>query len=313
MILCCGEALIDMIPEPTVSGASGFVPHCGGAVFNTAIALGRLGATAGLLSGLSQDMFGQQLTTALTQSGVDTAHVIYSARPTTLAFVQLTDGQARYTFMDENSAGRMLTPPDLPALQPEVSALYFGGISLACEPGADAYAALLAKEGPDRLVMLDPNIRPGFIADATRYRDRLEGMIAQADIVKISDEDLDWIVPGADTHPQKSRALLDLGARTVILTQGAQGATAYLRNGTEVHVPARPAQIVDTVGAGDTFNAGVLASLSQAGWLRKDRWADITAAQMHDALTLGAQVAAITVSRAGANPPWAHELNGSDT
>lgn len=313
MILCCGEALIDMIPEPTVSGASGFVPHCGGAVFNTAIALGRLGATAGLLSGLSQDMFGQQLTTALTQSGVDTAHVIYSARPTTLAFVQLTDGQARYTFMDENSAGRMLTSSDLPALQPEVSALYFGGISLACEPGADAYAALLAKEGSDRLVMLDPNIRPGFIADATRYRDRLEGMIAQADIVKISDEDLDWIVPGADTHPQKSRALLDLGARTVILTQGAQGATAYLRNGTEVHVPARPAQIVDTVGAGDTFNAGVLASLSQAGWLRKDRWADITAAQMHDALTLGAQVAAITVSRAGANPPWAHELTGSDT
>jgi len=313
MILCCGEALIDMIPEPTVSGASGFVPHCGGAVFNTAIALGRLGATAGLLSGLSQDMFGQQLTTALTQSGVDTAHVIYSARPTTLAFVQLTDGQARYTFMDENSAGRMLTSSDLPALQPEVSALYFGGISLACEPGADAYAALLAKEGPDRLVMLDPNIRPGFIADAARYRDRLEGMIAQADIVKISDEDLDWIVPGADTHPQKSRALLDLGARTVILTQGAQGATAYLRNGTEVHVPARPAQIVDTVGAGDTFNAGVLASLSQAGWLRKDRWADITAAQMNDALTLGAQVAAITVSRAGANPPWAHELTGSDT
>ncbi len=313
MILCCGEALIDMIPEPTVSGASGFVPHCGGAVFNTAIALGRLGATAGLLSGLSQDMFGQQLTTALTQSGVDTAHVIYSARPTTLAFVQLTDGQARYTFMDENSAGRMLTPSDLPTLQPEVSALYFGGISLACEPGADAYAALLAKEGPDRLVMLDPNIRPGFIADATRYRDRLEGMIAQADIVKISEEDLDWIVPGADTHAQKSRALLDLGARTVILTQGAQGATAYLRNGTEVHVPARPAQIVDTVGAGDTFNAGVLASLSQAGWLRKDRWADITAAQMNDALTLGAQVAAITVSRAGANPPWAHELTGSDT
>ncbi len=313
MILCCGEALIDMIPEPTVSGASGFVPHCGGAVFNTSIALGRLGATAGLLSGLSQDMFGQQLTTALTQSGVDTAHVIYSARPTTLAFVQLTDGQARYTFMDENSAGRMLTPSDLPALQPVVSALYFGGISLACEPGADAYAALLAKEGSDRLVMLDPNIRPGFIADATRYRDRLEGMIAQADIVKISDEDLDWIVPGADTHPQKSRALLDLGARTVILTQGAQGATAYLRNGTEVHVPARPAQIVDTVGAGDTFNAGVLASLSQAGWLRKDRWADITAAQMNDALTLGAQVAAITVSRAGANPPWAHELTGSDT
>lgn len=310
MILCCGEALIDMIPEPTVSGASGFVPHCGGAIFNTAIALGRLGASAGLLTGLSRDMFGQQLTASLTHSGVDTSHAIYSDRPTTLAFVKLTDGQARYTFMDENSAGRMLTPSDLPGIQTDVCALYFGGISLACEPCGDAYAALSARESADRLVMLDPNIRPAFIADAARYRDRLSGMIAQADMLKISDEDLDWVIEGPGTHEDKAKSMLERGPSVVILTKGAEGATAYLQRGTEVHVPAQSAQVVDTVGAGDTFNAGVLASLSQAGWLRKDRWADVGDEQIRDALTLGAQVAGITVSRAGANPPWAHELTG---
>ncbi|MEM1005847.1 MAG: PfkB family carbohydrate kinase, partial [Pseudomonadota bacterium] len=108
MILCCGEALIDMIAEATVSGASGFVPHSGGAVFNTAIALGRLGAPVGMLTGLSRDMFGTQLSDALRTSQVDAAHVINSDRPTTLAFVQLANGHASYSFVDENTAGRML-------------------------------------------------------------------------------------------------------------------------------------------------------------------------------------------------------------
>jgi len=119
MILCCGEALIDMIPTPTLSGRDGFVPHTGGAVFNTAIALGRLGVKAGLLTGLSDDMFGQQLTEGLTASHVDTSHVITSSRPTTLAFVQLRDGHATYSFYDENSAGRMLEVADLPAVSPK--------------------------------------------------------------------------------------------------------------------------------------------------------------------------------------------------
>ena len=190
MILCCGEALIDMIPTPTKSGTSGFVPHSGGAVFNTAIALGRLGVKAGMLTSLSSDMFGQQLIDGLQESGVDASHVIVSDRPTTLAFVRLQDGHATYSFYDENSAGRVATPDDLPGLSPDVSALYFGGISLACEPGANAYAALLAQEGAGRAVMIDPNIRPKFIEDADQYRNRLNRMIALSDIVKVSDEDL---------------------------------------------------------------------------------------------------------------------------
>lgn len=308
MILCCGEALIDMIPEPTVVGGEGFVPYPGGAVFNTAIALGRLGAAAGLLTGLSRDMFGARLAAALAASHVETAHAILSDRPTTLAFVQLTNGQASYRFYDENSAGRMITPEEMPALGPEITALFFGGISLACEPGAEAYAALLAREGAGRAVMIDPNIRPGFISDAPRYRARLGAMIARADILKVSDEDLDWLEPGAAPLVEKARALQAAGPAVVIVTRGAAGAVAVLPGGAEVAVPARPATVVDTVGAGDTFNAGVLAELARQGLLEKSRLATLAPAAAEAALRFGARVAAVTVARAGANPPWVHEL-----
>lgn len=308
MILCCGEALIDMIAEPTVSGAQGFVPHSGGAVFNTAIALGRLGAPVGLLTGLSTDMFGHQLAQTLKDSHVDASHVISSDRPTTLAFVQLQDGHASYTFIDENSAGRMLRPEDMPDQLPTIPALYFGGISLACEPGADAYAALLDRHGAERAVMVDPNIRPGFIQDQTRYRARLNRMIAQADIVKVSDEDLDWIIPGPETLENKVPLLLQAGPAVVIVTRGDKGATGYIADGRTVSVPVTPVQVVDTVGAGDTFNAGVLAQLERADLLTKPAVRAITPDNLRAALELGARVAAVTVSRAGANPPWAHEL-----
>ncbi|WP_306047704.1 carbohydrate kinase [Nioella sp. MMSF_3534] len=309
MILCCGEALIDMIPSPTTEGGKdGFVPHSGGAVFNTAIALGRLGVQTGMITGLSTDMFGQQLDEALRASHVDTTRVIRSDRPTTLAFVKLTDGHATYSFFDEFSAGRMIRPEDLPNLADEVSALFFGGISLAVEPCADTYAALMEREGGTRAVMMDPNIRPGFIKDVDRYRDRLARMLSLTDIVKVSDEDLNWIYPGPESLQAKLDMLRAAGPKLIVLTRGGDGATAYLSDGTEVAVAAERVTAVDTVGAGDTFNAGVMASLSEQGLLTKAGVAGVTAPQMAAALTLAAKAAAVTVSRAGANPPWREEL-----
>jgi fructokinase len=308
MILCCGEALIDMIPTPTKAGPDGFVPHAGGAVFNTAIALGRLGAQVGMLSGLSSDMFGRQLVDGLKASHVDVSHLVVSDRPTTLAFVRLVGGHATYDFYDENSAGRMITPEDMPALSSEVSALYFGGISLACEPGADAYAELLARNAEGRAVMIDPNIRPGFIKDIERYRQRLDRMLALSDIVKVSDEDLNWINPAPLSLRDKVGELLKKGPSVVILTRGGEGATGYLANGEEVQVPAVKAEIVDTVGAGDTFNAGVLAKMSELGQLHKSALATLAPEVLSEALAYGARVAAVTVSRAGANPPWVEEI-----
>ena len=308
MILCCGEALIDMIPEPTTSGRSGFVPHCGGAIFNTALALGRLGAPAGLLTGMSRDRFGEQLMSALADAGVDSRFAIRTDRPTTLAFVQVEDGQAQYTFVDENSAGRMLRLTDFPTLTADVSALYLGGISLACAPGAAAYAVFLAREHAGRAVMIDPNIRAGFITDETAYRTRLSELIRLADIVKVSDEDLNWLAEADRSGTVAARDLLHDGPSVVIVTEGASGARAYLKNGDEVFVPAVPAKVVDTVGAGDTFNAGVLFALLSAGLLSKAALRICTATQIEQALAFGARVASVTVSRAGANPPWLSEV-----
>ncbi|MBW3096649.1 carbohydrate kinase family protein [Pseudohoeflea coraliihabitans] len=314
MILCCGEALIDMIPAQAsglsnaVSEEVAYAAHCGGAVFNTAIALGRLGISTGLLTGLSTDLFGVQLRNALVDSQVDTSFLIVSDRPTTLAFVTLKDGQASYQFYDENSAGRMLSPDDLPPLPETVRGLFFGGISLACEPGADAYAALLARAANGRVVMLDPNIRPGFIADDARFRARLAAMMAHADIVKLSDEDLAWLLPDPPTLEAKVTHLMEQGPAVVIVTRGSAGAIAFAAGDLVVERPAVQAQVVDTVGAGDTFNAGVLAKLEELGLMDKARIRALQKTDLEAILAYGARAAGVTVSRAGANPPWKAEL-----
>ena len=210
MILCCGEALIDMLPRQSPDGEATFAPHAGGAVFNTSVALGRLGQPTGFFSGLSTDMFGKVLTDALTASNVDATLAVRVPRPTTLAFVELVDGQARYAFYDENTAGRMLYRDDLPELPNGINAMFFGGISLAAEPCGTAFEAMMLRDAPTRVTMIDPNIRPGFITDEAAYRGRLARMIAVADIVKLSDEDLHWL-SGPDDIEKLAQDMLSTG------------------------------------------------------------------------------------------------------
>ena len=306
MILCCGEALIDMLPRTTTLGEPAFAPHAGGAVFNTAIALGRLGAPTGFFSGLSTDLMGEILTKTLTASKVDTSLAARSNRPTTLAFVKLVNGQATYAFYDENTAGRLLSPADLPTLPARVNTLFFGGISLVNDPAAATYEALQARESGTRVTMIDPNIRPGFITDQAPYRARISRMMARADIVKLSDEDLHWLM-GAGDLTRLARQIIATGPSLVFLTEGANGARAVTAT-QDRFVAAQKVTVADTVGAGDTFNAGVLAALHRAKALHKPALATLPDATLDAALTLGTRAAAVTVSRAGANPPWADEL-----
>jgi fructokinase len=307
MILCCGEALIDMLPRETAAGEAAFAPYAGGAVFNSAIALGRLGAPVEFFTGLSSDLFGDVLRASLAGSNVGVRYANVSARPTTLAFVKLTNGQARYVFYDEGTAGRMLTEADLPALGANVDAMLFGAISLIPEPCGSTYEALMAREHATRVIMLDPNIRPGFIPDAAAHRARMMRMVAMADIVKLSDEDLAWFGEAGSVEQIAGR-WLGLGPKLILLTRGGDGATGYTSRHT-VHVPTRRVDVVDTVGAGDTFNAGLLAGLDRAGLLNKTSLRDIGEDDLLPALELAAKVAAITVSRAGANPPFANEID----
>lgn len=308
MILCCGEALIDMLPRLSTEGEAAFAPKAGGAVFNTAIALGRLGEEVSFFSGVSTDMLGEILVGTLSASQVDTALLARSDRPTTLAFVKLVNGQASYAFYDEASAGRLLSAADLPALTEKTRALFFGGISLVNDPAASAYEALLNREADSRLIMLDPNIRPGFlVGKEADYRARIDRMIAKADIVKLSDEDLHWL-EGEGRIADLAQGILARGPELVLITEGAKGATAFSARDGARQRPAPVVSVADTVGAGDTFNAGFLAGLSRAGKADKAALSQLSPEELDACLDLGIRAAAITVSRAGANPPWKHEI-----
>lgn len=301
MILCAGESLVDMVPQP--DGA--LRPLAGGAVYNTALALGRLGAPTGYLWPVSRDGFGDVLLRPLTDAGVDTAACPRTDRPTTLAVVSLSGGDARYTFYDEGSAGRMFAPADLPPLPGGLAALFIGGISLVPDPCGGTVETLAARAAAAGVpVMLDPNIRPLFIQDDAAYRARLDRLFAVASIVKLSGDDLDWLWPGQDAEAA-ARTLLDRGVRLVLTTGGAAGAVGWTRTLRQA-APAVTVQVADTIGAGDTFNAGMLDALHRAGGLADP--GSLDAPTLTAALNHAARVAGVTVSRAGANPPWAHEL-----
>ncbi|MCO6386646.1 carbohydrate kinase [Aliihoeflea sp. 40Bstr573] len=305
MILCCGDVLIDMLPVDLGDGRRTFAPHAGGAVFNTAIALGRLGVETGFFNGLSTDLFGKMLADELKASGVDHSLCPRSGRPTTLAFVTLEDGHAHYHFYDEATASRLLESAELPVLDGNVRALFFGGISLVVEPSGSAFEKLMARGSATRLVMIDPNIRPDFVTDETAYRARLTRMMAGADIVKLSEEDLDWLSPDADAFIAE---LLVTGPAIVLVTHGARGATGHTAS-EAISVSPRPTTIVDTVGAGDAFNAGFLEALEGLGRLDKAGTRSMSAGDLRICLDRAAEVAAVAVSRPGANPPWAPDIS----
>lgn len=307
MILCCGDALVDMLPCKSEAGRSAFAPHAGGACFNTAIALGRLGVPTEFFSGISRDLFGELLEKELARSEVGLKYAVRSDRPTTLAFVNLVDGHATYTFYSEGAADRMLDEHSLPELDQSIVALQFGAISLAQEPCGSAYEALMRREHDRRVILLDPNIRPDFIKDRKAHLARMHRMIAMADIVKISDEDMGWFEERGDV-PSVAQRWLQAGPKLIIVTAGSEGVTAYWEGGS-AHAGVQPVEVIDTVGAGDTFSAGVLTSLYRDDQLSKQALSCPDKSAIERALSLGNRAAAITVSRAGANPPWSHEID----
>jgi len=309
LILCCGEALIDMLPRVLDDGSEAFLPVPGGALFNTAVALGRLGEETGFLSGISTDIFGQKLIARLEESGVGTAYCVRSPRPTTLAFVTLDNGNAQYTFVDENTAGRMLEASTLPSLPESIEALHFGAISLIPDPCGRTFEDVMRRHHGTSVISLDTNIRPGFVADKTAYRGRLLRMIGMSDIVKVSEEDLAWLDPEGD-FDSLSRSWIDAGVSVVTLTKGGDGARSVTRS-LDFTVPSKPVTVVDTVGAGDTFNAGFLASLQRHGASQKQALKSIDEDTLRMALDFATHVAAVVVGRAGANPPWQHEVEAA--
>ena len=306
MILCCGEALIDFMPVKTADGDIAFQPFNGGSIYNVAIALGRLGQDVGYFGGLSNDFFGDMIGNELANSNVDISLSIKSARATTLAFVKFNDGQPEYVFLDEGSAGRMLSDDQMLEILDEVDLLHFGSISLINNPAASMFEKLAAREKGRRLISIDPNIRPSLVSNESDYRARLERMFSFADIIKISDEDLKWLYPGV-SHKNCASRWLSEKTTLVVITKGAKGATAYAGDNI-IEQAIESVDVVDTVGAGDTFMAGLLFALGEAGILSSGKFNTINQAMISNALSFASRIAAITVSRTGANPPWEHEI-----
>jgi fructokinase len=308
MILCCGEALIDMVPETSVSGDPCFVPKVGGAVFNTAVALGRLSSQVALFTGVSRDFFGSQLRQELENSQVKKEHLSYQDGPTTLAFVHLENGHATYTFYTENAADTTLLPENSPSKGFEFNAIFFGGISLCTDPTASTMLDFMQKRSDRSVTMLDPNIRPSFISDEGSYRRRLKKMIALSDILKLSDEDLNWLVPHHQHLQAQIGELVGTSKTLVLITKGPQGAEAFQTGQKISQVSSPKVEIQDTVGAGDTFNAGFLHFLMKNDALTKQYCRSPNLSVLNEALAYATKAASVTVSRKGANSPWQSEM-----
>ena len=234
---------------------------------------------------------------------------IKTNRPTTLAYADVVDGIAEYTFVDEHSAGRLL---DQTSLKPFVNrvmkakALLVGGISLQAEPCGSSWQWLIGEVSGHLPIYFDANIRPDFIEDKQSFFDRFIELTSKVDIIKISDEDYRYLY-GAQDFSESSKSWLNNGVKLVILTLGSDGAKV-LYSDHEVSVQSNKVDVLDTIAAGDTFNAGFLLSLDKQGLLDRESLNSIGKTQLKTALTFANKVASITVTKKGANPPWLEEL-----
>ncbi|MEV8313153.1 carbohydrate kinase [Streptomyces sp. NPDC059900] len=314
MIVVAGEALIDLVPQDAAgtgstgaksagggTGLPALAPRLGGGPYNTAVALGRLLTPVAFWSRISTDAFGEALIDGLRSARVDVSYVQRGPEPTTLAVASIgADGSAGYSFYVEGTADRLFTAPE--RLPDDVRAMSFGTCSLVLEPGASAYEELMRRAAARSIcTTLDPNIRAGLIPDADAYRARFKSWLPSVSLLKLSEDDASWL-------GGTPREWLASGPGAVVITRGGEGLTVFTREGGEYSVPGERVDVVDTIGAGDTVNAALLHALGVREALSADAVAGLGADNWSQILDFAARTAAITVSRAGAEPPYAAEL-----
>ncbi|WP_030933304.1 carbohydrate kinase family protein [Streptomyces sp. NRRL S-646] len=301
MIVVAGEALIDLVPQGT-GALAGLKPVLGGGPYNTAVALGRLGSPTAFCSRTSRDAFGEALLDGLRAAGVDVSAVQRGAEPTTLAVATIDgNGSAAYSFYVEGTADRLFAAPE--ALPAGTRAVSFGTCSLVLEPGATAYESLLRTAAAQGVfTALDPNIRAGLIPDADAYRARFRSWLPSVSLLKMSEEDALWL-------GGSPREWLAAGPAAVVITHGGDGLSAFTRDGAVYPAPGEKVDVVDTIGAGDTVNAALLHGLAARNALSSEALLGLGAEGWTRLLRFAARAAAITCSRAGAEPPYASEVD----
>jgi fructokinase len=310
MLLSCGDALIDFLPARAADGRDALVPTVGGSCLNIAVGMARLGAPAGFVGGISTDLFGRMIADHAADSGVDLRLATRSPQPTTLAFVRTIGGEANYAFYDEQTASRQWTYHPGSIRFAEVDALHVGSTTLVERSGYEEALAMIEEAQRTTTISFDPNCRPGLVRDKADYVRRVDQLAARADIVRLSDADFEFLYGGND-YTSKAKALLAARTRLFVVTHGSGGVQAWHRSAGAMVVKAPRIDVVDTVGAGDSFQAGLLVALHRMGKSRSEALGGMNATELQGALAFAAYCAAQTCRRHGADLPRLAELEPS--
>lgn len=307
MFLICGEALYDVFPSAETPNGFTLDARIGGSPFNVAVGLARLGRAAALFGGISSDPLGRRLEQTLKSEGVTTDYVVSKQNPTTLALVGLgPKGVPHYSFYGHGAADRSVGEADLPELPETISALHFGSYSLVVEPTGSSFYQLASRYHDRMLISFDPNIRLNVEPDVARWRERVEAFSEIADLIKVSDEDLEKLFPGDEIESAITR-WRSRGVRLVVVTRGAEGALVSLGD-ESFETPGRSIEVVDTVGAGDSFQAALLCGLDELGKASKPTLSELSVADCRRVIDFATAAAATTCSRRGADLPRRAEL-----
>ena len=309
LITSLGELLVDFIPMAEDGRTTGFSMHAAGAPYNVAVGLSRLGHKVAFAGKISTDLFGRYLRESAEREGIDLRFLLPDEAHSTLAFVAMEHGEPVYAFYDQGAADTMLTFEEVPAaLFEETSILHFGSISLLRGTTPAAVAAVAERLKGKALLSFDPNVRPGVVRDEEGYRAMLNLMFSIADMVKLSAVDVGWIAPGENVE-QFALDLAGRGPSLVAITQGGAGVLA-VRGEETWRLPAVPVEIVDSVGAGDAFSAGLLSGLAERDVTSRQALAVLPSQEIEASLRFASVVAAVTCTRAGADPPRRDDIRG---
>jgi fructokinase len=307
MILSCGDALIDFVPVVAADGREAVRPAVGGSCLNIAIGLARLGVVTGFVGGISTDVFGRMIAAHASDSAVDIGHATRSGDQTTLAFVRIIAGESQYAFYDAGtaSANWIYRPGSIPF--DGVEAVHIGSTTLVHDRGAREAGALINDARLAATISFDPNCRPNLVQDLQTYRTRMNGFAESADIVRMSDVDFAYL-HGDDAYAGRAEALIAGGASLIVITRGTRGALAWHCQAGTMEVPAPTVDVVDTIGAGDSFHAALLFALREQACIERAGLQAAGAAELRRALSFACECAAITCTRAGADPPRRNEV-----
>jgi fructokinase len=297
-IAILGEALIDF----KSTGSLAFQGFIGGSSLNVATATSRLGQSTTFLTQISTDLFGSSLKEHMVSNQIDTTFVLESSAPSTLAFVEERGGQAHFTFLGNGAADTLYNPQPRPKLPSSVKFVQFGSISLLSEPTSSSIAEIVANHRDRVTVVFDPNCRPSLTPDLAGYKKKLEAWLKLAHLVKVSDQDLGWLEPDK-TLEEVAKDWLSYGPSAVIITRGEHGSVLFRTGKPNLEIETPKVKVIDTVGAGDTFTAGLMVGLLEHGHQDSNNLENHSDETWLSVMRFAAISAAINCTRAGANPP----------